>query len=139
MSVVYYYCLWNNVFIHNCNAKCLWCYTIFMVTPLTVTPQKTGKYFQDKRKIISNKYRLIVVFFSWIKCLHSWRCPWCYFCHRWWYLLSMASCKRAIFCSVYYCLWNNVFIHNCNAKCLWCYTIFMVTPLTLTPLCTIQM
>jgi chaperonin cofactor prefoldin len=24
-----------------------------MVTPLTVTPQKTGKYFQDKRKIIS--------------------------------------------------------------------------------------
>jgi hypothetical protein len=47
------YCLWNNVFIHNFNAKCLWCYTIFMVTPLTVTPQKTGKYFQDKRKIIS--------------------------------------------------------------------------------------
>jgi hypothetical protein len=34
--------------------KCLWCYTIFMVTPLTVTPQKTGKYFQDKRKIISS-------------------------------------------------------------------------------------
>jgi hypothetical protein len=42
------------VFIHNFNAKCLWCYTIFMVTPLTVTPQKTGKYFQDKRKIISS-------------------------------------------------------------------------------------
>ena len=45
--------LWNNVLIHNFNAKCLWCYTIFMVTPLTVTPQKTGKYFQYKRKIIS--------------------------------------------------------------------------------------
>jgi hypothetical protein len=44
---------YKNVFIHNFNAKCLWCYTIFMVTPLTVTPQKTGKYFQDKRKIIS--------------------------------------------------------------------------------------
>jgi CRISPR/Cas system CMR-associated protein Cmr1 (group 7 of RAMP superfamily) len=36
-----HYCLWNNVFIHNFNAKCLWCYTIFMVTPFTVTPQKT--------------------------------------------------------------------------------------------------
>ena len=35
------------MFILNFNAKCLWCYTIFMVTPLTVTPQKTGKYFQD--------------------------------------------------------------------------------------------
>jgi hypothetical protein len=44
----------NNVFIHNFDAKCLWCYTIFMVTQLTVTPQKTGKYFQDKRKIISS-------------------------------------------------------------------------------------
>ena len=33
------------------------------------------------------------MFFSWIKCLHSWRYPWCYFCHRWCYLLSMASCK----------------------------------------------
>ena len=25
------------MFIHNFNAKCLWCYTIFMVKPLTVT------------------------------------------------------------------------------------------------------
>jgi hypothetical protein len=25
-----------------------------MVTPLTVIPQKTGKYFQDKRKIMSS-------------------------------------------------------------------------------------
>jgi hypothetical protein len=137
-----------NVYIHEdvpgvtfVICKCLWCYTIFMVTPLTVTPQKTGKYFQDKRNIISSwlcficisceeyqiyvlyiftfcsilanrssekyttyiqfiyysnhtyllkqKYRLIVVFLSWIKCLHSWRCPWCYFCHLWCYLLSM--------------------------------------------------
>ena len=37
-------------------------------------PSESGRY----------KYRLIVVFFSWIKCLHSWRCPcvtscqWCY-------------------------------------------------------------
>ena len=48
------------MFIHNFNAKCLWCYTIFMVTPLTVTPQKTGKYFQGKRKIISPDYILYV-------------------------------------------------------------------------------
>jgi CRISPR/Cas system CMR-associated protein Cmr1 (group 7 of RAMP superfamily) len=33
----------NNGFIHNFNAKCLWCYTIFMVTPLTITPQ-TNRY-----------------------------------------------------------------------------------------------
>jgi hypothetical protein len=55
-----YYCLWNNAFIHNFNAKCLWCYTIVMVTPLTVTPQKTGKYFQDKRKIISSRLYFIL-------------------------------------------------------------------------------
>ena len=46
------------MFIHNFNAKYMWCYTIFMVTPLTVTPQKTGKYFQDKRKIILPDYIL---------------------------------------------------------------------------------
>ena len=56
-----YYCLWNNVFIHNFNGKCLWCYTIFMVTPLTATPQKTGKYFQDKRKIISSRLCFICI------------------------------------------------------------------------------
>jgi hypothetical protein len=47
--------------VHNYNAKCLWCYTIFMVTPLTVTPQKTGKYFQDKRKIISPRLYFICI------------------------------------------------------------------------------
>ena len=49
---------------------------ITLVTPWTVTPQKTGKYFQDKRKIISSP----TIFYMYI----LWRIPnvmYCIFLH----------------------------------------------------------
>jgi hypothetical protein len=65
--------------------------------------------------ILLNKYRLIVVFFSWIKCLHSWRCPCCYFCHLWCYLLSMVLPHVNCFVVEFHlsCIMKQTSFHNC--------------------------